>query len=87
MGMWSSTDECACDGSDCACVNDDTTTDSWGYQCGQYSTTACSGYDDDDFTAATQCCHCKMYVADDDAAGKVGMAAIIAGTAILLLMA
>jgi hypothetical protein len=89
--IYSSYDVCACDGSDCACVNDDTTTDSWGFECGQYSTSACSGFDDDDFTAATQCCHCKdaapAAVDDDDAAGKVGPAAIIAGTAILLLMA
>jgi len=55
---YSDYDECACDGSDCVCVNDDSTADSWGTTCSDYTTSSCSGFDDGDFTAADQCCHC-----------------------------
>jgi hypothetical protein len=43
------------------CVNDDSTTDSYGDTCSDYydnNPSACGGWDDSDFTASVQCCAC-----------------------------
>ena len=55
------------DGGDDGCVNDDSTTDSWGDSCSSWydanespGSAGCTGaYDDDDFVAAEQCCVCQ----------------------------
>ena len=63
-------DECedsADTGGDDGCVNDDSTTDSWGDSCSSWydanegpGSAGCTGaYDDDDFVAAEQCCVCQ----------------------------
>ena len=43
------------------CVNDDSTSDSFGDTCSSYYdyiATGCGGYDDEEFTAGVQCCAC-----------------------------
>ena len=44
------------------CVNDDSTSDSYGDTCSSWYDaypSSCGGYDDDDFVAAEQCCACQ----------------------------
>ena len=63
-------DEANCGGDDSSsgdCVNDDSTTDSWGDSCSSWydanegpGSAGCLGaYDTADFTASEQCCACQ----------------------------
>ena len=49
------TGQTACQGLTASCVNDDSTSDAYGYTRRQR---ACGSYDDEDFTASKQCCAC-----------------------------